>query len=105
MPDLELLALMNDSWTAAPASILDYCEGLSQRVFEAGEVVLKEGFKTNRLYILIEGGVEVRKENVVLKVTSETGAIFGEISVLLDTPHMATVTAQVQSRFYEVVNA
>jgi CRP-like cAMP-binding protein len=40
-------------------SILGFCQGLAEQSFSAGAVWLREGEQTGRLYILIEGSVEI----------------------------------------------
>ena len=57
------------------------------------------------LFILIEGSVEVVKDNVTVAVTSEPGAIFGDLSALLDLPHTAAVRTVAPSRFHRVPDA
>jgi hypothetical protein len=47
----------------------------------------------------------VLKGDFQVTTVSEPGAIFGEISVLLDIPHMATVKALTASRAYVVQRA
>jgi CRP/FNR family transcriptional regulator, cyclic AMP receptor protein len=54
------------------------------------------------MYILIEGAVEVVKDNVSVATSTEPGAIFGDLSALLDLPHTAAVRATRGSRFYLV---
>jgi CRP-like cAMP-binding protein len=66
----------------------------------AGEAILREGERSGRIYVLIEGAVEVVKGDVQINVVSEPGGIFGEMSVLLDAPHMATVRTLEPSRFH-----
>jgi CRP/FNR family cyclic AMP-dependent transcriptional regulator len=51
---------------------------------------------------LIEGQVEILKRDFQINIVSEPGAIFGEISVLLDIPHMATVRALTPCRVHTV---
>lgn len=82
--------------------ILDLCRGVPARSFEPGEVLLAEGDKSGRLYILAEGEVEIVKGDFQINSVSESGAIFGEISALLDTPHMATVRALTSARAHEI---
>jgi CRP-like cAMP-binding protein len=83
--------------------LLDFCrERLPERTFPAGEVVLEEGRRAGVLYILAEGSVEVVKGTLRVNAVSDAGAVFGEISVLLDTPHTATVKTLAPSRFYVV---
>lgn len=61
--------------------------------FAAGDVMIAEGEKTGLLYILISGGVEVIKGESPITVIREPGAVFGEVSILLDQPHAASVEA------------
>jgi CRP/FNR family cyclic AMP-dependent transcriptional regulator len=76
---------------------LDYCAGLPERIFEAGDVVIQEG-APGPLFVLVEGAVEILKGDVQVNVVDEQGAIFGEVSALLGTPPMATVRALERSR-------
>jgi CRP-like cAMP-binding protein len=78
---------------------LDHCAGLPERTFEAGEIVIREGV-AGPLFVLVEGAVEILKGDVQVNLVDEPGAIFGEVSVLLQTPPMATVRAFERSRFY-----
>src|SRR6202163_1862675 len=87
------------------ASILDYCVGAAQLAFDAGAELLSEGRKTNRLYVLIEGEIEIVRDGVQVAVVNEPGAIFGEMSLLLDIPHTATVKALTRGRAYELEDA
>ena len=72
--------------------------------YEAGEVVLTAGSITGRLLILKEGAVDVVKDDVKIGEVTTLGAVFGELSVLLDRPHTADVVAVKPSQFY-VANA
>jgi CRP-like cAMP-binding protein len=85
--------------------ILAYCRDLPERSFEAGEVLLPEGERTGTLYILIEGAVEVVKGDFQVYIATDPGAMFGEISVLLDIPHTATVKAVGPCRTHVVADA
>ena len=86
-------------------SILDLCQGLPEQSFATGETLLPEGGKTGRLYILIEGEVEVRKGDLLMHVGTEPGAVYGEIAALLDIPHTATLKTRQPSRFHVVQDA
>jgi CRP/FNR family transcriptional regulator, cyclic AMP receptor protein len=68
--------------------------------YEAGETVLTAASTTGRLLILKEGAVAVVKEGVEIGKVAEPGAVFGELSVLLDRPHTADVVAVKASQFY-----
>jgi CRP-like cAMP-binding protein len=86
-------------------AILSFCQNLPEATFGPGEVLLTEGERTGVLYILSEGEVEVLKGDFQITTVSEPGAIFGEMSVLLDIPHTATVKALTASRVYVVRQA
>jgi CRP-like cAMP-binding protein len=89
----------------AMRTILSFCQELPEATFGPGEILFSEGGRTGILYILIEGEVEVLKGDFQITTLSEPGAIFGEISVLLDIPHTATVKALTTSRAYVVQQA
>jgi len=55
---------------------------------------------TGRLLILKEGAVAVVKEGVEIARVTEPGAVFGELSALLDQPHTADVRALEASQFH-----
>lgn len=74
-------------------SIGDLCKALPIASFAPGEVLLAEGQKTGRLFVLIEGSVEILKGDFQINLVSDAGAVFGDMSALLDIPHMATVRA------------
>ena len=81
------------------ASVLEICQGLPQRQFGAGETVLDDGGTDQVIYVLLSGSVEIVKGDVQINFVSDPGAIFGEVSVLLGLPHMATVRTLTPSVF------
>jgi CRP-like cAMP-binding protein len=89
------------------SSLLDLCVrcALPVRGFAAGDVLIEEGRRTGALYVLREGRVEVRKEDVELTEVSLPGAVFGEVSVLLGVPPMATVRALVDGSCFVAEDA
>jgi len=86
-------------------AVLDHCSGGTKRDVPAGALVLHEGSKTGHLFVLIEGRLEVIKGDSVVAVLAEPGAVLGEMSVLLDQPHTATVRAAADSAIYEFDDA
>ena len=80
-------------------------EHLPVRDVGAGEVILHQGECTGRLYVLVQGSVEVTKDGVMVTRVSEAGAVFGELSVLLGVPHTAAVQTLTPCRFIEVEDA
>jgi CRP/FNR family cyclic AMP-dependent transcriptional regulator len=85
--------------------ILEYCVGGLRRDVSAGAEILHEGGRTGHLYVLIEGRLEVMKGDTVVASITEPGAVLGEMSVLLDKPHTATVRAAADSVIYEIDDA
>lgn len=85
--------------------ILEYCIGGLRRNVTAGTLVVHEGGRTGHLYVLIEGRLEVIKGDTVVATIAEPGAVLGEMSVLLDQPHTATVRAASDSTIYEINDA
>jgi CRP-like cAMP-binding protein len=73
---------------------------LPVRTYEAGETVLANGSRTNELLILRNGNVAVVKEGIEIAKVTESGAVFGEISALLDCPHTADVRTLAASQFH-----
>ena len=68
--------------------------------YGAGETVLAEGTKTGRLLILKSGAVGIFKGDIEFAQVAEPGAVFGELSALLDAPHSADVRALEKSEFH-----
>ena len=68
--------------------------------YGAGETVFAEGTKTGQLLILKSGGVAIVKGGTEIATVAEPGAVFGELSALLDQPHSADVRALEASEFH-----
>jgi CRP/FNR family transcriptional regulator, cyclic AMP receptor protein len=84
------------------SNILDTCAGLPEIQLAPETVLLTEGEKSGKLYILIEGELEVSHGGVQIANIATPGSLFGEMSILLDIPHTATVKALRPSRAYLV---
>ncbi len=82
------------------ASVLDHCRDLPIKAFAAGEMVVGEGQRSGVLYVLASGAVEVLKHDVQINVVAEPGTFFGEVSLLLDEAHTASVRAVETSTFH-----
>lgn len=81
------------------ATILELMSSQPERALPADATLIEEGKHVEILYILIEGLVEIVKGDVQITTVAEPGSVFGEIAVLLDTPHMASVRTLAPSRF------
>jgi CRP/FNR family transcriptional regulator, cyclic AMP receptor protein len=83
-------------------SLFEVLEERPKRHFDAGDTIIAQGSTTGILFFLIDGEVAVDKDEVAIATTSEPGAVFGEMSVLLGTSHGARVRAVTPSSFYIV---
>jgi|EndMetStandDraft_8_1072994.scaffolds.fasta_scaffold48774_2 CRP/FNR family cyclic AMP-dependent transcriptional regulator len=68
--------------------------------YQAGETVLAAGSRSGRLLILRNGAVAIIKDAIEIAKVAEPGAVFGELSALLDQPHTADVRALETSQFH-----
>jgi CRP/FNR family transcriptional regulator, cyclic AMP receptor protein len=62
--------------------------------------VLAAGSRSGRLLILKNGAVAITKDAIEIAKVAEPGAVFGELSALLDQPHTADVRALETSQFH-----
>jgi CRP/FNR family cyclic AMP-dependent transcriptional regulator len=74
-------------------NILELASEFPDYELEAGTTLLNVGDNTGRLYVLVEGTVEVYRDDVTIAFVDEPGAIFGEMSLLLNITHTANVRA------------
>lgn len=87
------------------SSILEHVAAAPLADVAPGTVLLSEGGRSGHLYILADGAVEVLRGNTTVAIVAEPGAIFGEMSVLLDLPHTATVKALSPAKVYAIDDA
>ena len=74
--------------------------GLSVVTYQPGESVIADGSKTGRFLILKKGRVVIEKHGTEIARVTEPGAVFGELSLLLDQPHTADVFTLETSQFH-----
>jgi CRP-like cAMP-binding protein len=83
--------------------VLEACaRSLTPISVPAGRTLLEEGKRAGVLYVLAEGEVEISKGEYQIAIISLPGSVLGDISVLLDTPHTATVKTYTPCRFYRI---
>ena len=70
--------------------------------FSAGTTIITEGDEGGPFYILLEGKCEVLKRDFPMTTLGKKGIIFGEMSMLLDIPRLATVIAHSNVEAIEV---
>jgi CRP/FNR family transcriptional regulator, cyclic AMP receptor protein len=86
-------------------AILQHCSGGRETSFPVGSQIIREGETARRLYVLVDGQLEVVKDGTVVANVAEPGSLVGEMSVLLGQPHTATVRAVSATRLYEFDDA
>ena len=62
-------------------------------VLEDGHRVIEEGGKSELMYVVLEGAVEIQVHGKVVE-TVEAGGVFGEMSMIDDKPGSATVVVK-----------
>ena len=90
-----LISMLTDSQATAVA------DAVVKRRFKRGEVIVEQGKKSNALFILLNGRARVvtadsRGREVIL-ATLQPGDHIGEMSLIDNEPHSATVRAEVQT--------
>lgn len=80
--------------------ILSHFEDVQLRRLADGETLLPEGERTGHLYALLDGRLEVLRGETCVAVLDEPGSLIGEMAVLLDSPHTATVRALGEARVH-----
>ena len=61
--------------------------------YPAGHVLVPQGGRLGKLFVLRTGEVEIERDGAFIDTVRQPGSVFGEMSLLLDAPHSATVRA------------
>lgn len=69
---------------------------------KAGEKLLAQGEKNETIYFLVDGSVEVMKDGYEVATVSDKGAVFGEMSILLDIECSALIRCLEDSTFIAI---
>lgn len=78
--------------------MLTFSTHLPEVTLEAGEAVVTEGGEAGAIWVLVSGALQVRKGDTAVNTITLPGSMVGEMSVLLGTPHGATVEATESTR-------
>jgi CRP/FNR family cyclic AMP-dependent transcriptional regulator len=73
--------------------MLEHCAELPVESVPAGEVLIAEGADPGRMLVLRSGSVTIERDGVPFARIDHPGAVFGEMSWVLDRPATATVRA------------
>ena len=87
------------------SNLLEICSELPIRNVAKGETVLHQDGKDGEILFLKNGTVEIRVGDSPVTTVSNPGAVLGEIAVLLDRGHSATVVAMKDCEFYVMSDA
>jgi CRP/FNR family transcriptional regulator, cyclic AMP receptor protein len=81
----------------SPRQVRKILKSSSEIRFEAGEVIVREGGRTQTLFVILEGTAKViRNERTLARRIA--GEFFGEVSMIDLRPRAATVTAETDMR-------
>lgn len=83
-----------------PAQAESLAAAVTKKRFKRGEILVEQGKKTNSLYIMLSGRTRVvmtdSKGREVILATLRAGDYLGEMSLIDNEPHSATVIAEQQ---------
>ncbi|WP_307690284.1 Crp/Fnr family transcriptional regulator [Variovorax ginsengisoli] len=101
LSNLELLRRVPLFSALTPSQSASIADAIVKRRFKRGEMVVEQGKKTDALFIILTGRARVtsadsRGREVIL-ATLQPGDYIGEMSLIDDEPHSATVRTEIQT--------
>ena len=85
--------------------VIAMCSGLPELHVARGDNLIAESVRTDNLYVLKSGAFEVVRDGVRIVLINEPGAFLGEISAVLGSAPMASVTATQDSTVHVLADA
>ena len=82
--------------------LLEQCTGLPVKAMSAGDVLIQEGLRPDHMLVLISGSANIERDGVAFARVDTPGAVFGEMSVVLDQVATATVRASSDVEVYAI---
>lgn len=73
--------------------LLELCADLPEEHLAAGDVLIPEGSSPGAMFVLVSGRVVIERDGTAFAQIDFPGAIFGEMSWVLDQPATATARA------------
>lgn len=84
-----------------PAQAESLADAVDKRRFKRGELIVEQGKKCDALYIILAGRARVvvtdRRAREVILATLQPGDYIGEMSLIDQAPHSASVEAEIQT--------
>jgi CRP-like cAMP-binding protein len=87
------------------SDLLAYCQDVPTRTVPAGDLLMAEGSAPGPMFVLVSGTAAIERDGVPFARISHPGAVFGEMSVVLDQPVTATVRAESELVVHEIADA
>ena len=84
--------------------LLEHCRYWPRLELAPGDFLLREGERSGHLFVLAQGCVKVHRGEVEIVLIEDRGAVFGEMSALLDVPHTTSVSAVTPATVHVVDN-
>lgn len=81
---------------------LDLFKNATIKTFSHDSIIVNEGVIGKNLYILIDGNIEITKNDIFIAKIADKGAFIGEVSLLLGLPYSATCRSIGESKAYEL---
>ena len=75
-------------------ALLDFCVGLPRQSVAAGTILIEEGQPLANMLVLVSGSISVERDEVPVARVDTPGAVFGEMSAVLNKVASATVRAK-----------
>lgn len=101
LSNLELLRRVPLFAALTPSQSASIADAIVKKRFKRSEVVVEQGKKSDALYIILTGRARVmsadNRGREVILATLQPGDYIGEMSLIDDEPHSATVRTEVQT--------
>ena len=88
-----------------PEDLDRLCESIEVVVLSGGETLFEEGTAGDRAYVIEEGELEIIKASggrEVLRAVRKSGEVIGEMSLLEESPRIASVRARTDVRLLAI---